>query len=176
VPICPDREGPRVEELLRNSEPSEDRTQNMEKRENERFVVRQFRNAYQLKKSYPYRVVNISKSGCALESSSSFQAKDGKILFELPLPSKTESLSLEATIVWEERLDAETGRPSYLYGVCFEEMDHLSRLILDAYLGFLRRDTHIAQLEDAWEKLKRVQERIEVLIACEEKKEVSFFH
>ncbi len=148
----------------------------MEKRKNERYVVRQFKNAYRQKQSYPYRVTNISKSGCALESMTSFHEQDGKILFELPLPSKTENLNVEGRIVWEERLDPQTGHPSFLYGVRFEEMDHLSHLILDAYLGFLRRDTHIAQLEDAWDKLKRVQERIEVLIACEEKKEISFMH
>jgi hypothetical protein len=147
-----------------------------EKRGSERFAVRQFKNVYRQQRAFPYRVVNISKTGCAVESRMPLEEREGKILFDLPLPSRTQSLSLEARIVRECRFDEETGTPSILYGIRFEAMDHLSGLILDAYLGFLRRDTHIAQLEDAWEKLRKVQERIEMLIACEERKEVSYIH
>jgi len=148
----------------------------MEKRTHERFVVRKFKSGRLQKRPCPYRVVNISKTGCAVESKTLLPDQEGSIWLDLPLPSKTQSLSLEAKIVWESRLEQDPGRSSFLYGVRFEEMDHLSSLILEAYLGFLRRDTHIAQLEDAWEKLKRVQERIEVMLACEEKKEVSYIH
>jgi len=148
----------------------------MERRESERYVVRPFKNAYRLKQEVPYRVTNISRSGCALESRISFPVEEGKVLFELPLPSRTESLSLEARVVWQDRIDVETGQPSFRYGVRFEPMDRLSHMILDAYLGFLRRDAHIAQLEEAWDKLRKVQERIEVLLACEERKEASYLH
>jgi hypothetical protein len=148
----------------------------MEKRTNERFVVRQLKNRIKQERSYPYRVVNLSKTGCAIESKTLLEKQDGTIFLDLPLPSKTPNLSLEAKVVWKTRLEQEPDRPSFLYGVRFEEMDNLSGQILDAYLGFLRRDTHIAQLEHAWEKLKKVQERIEVMIACEEKKEASYMH
>lgn len=149
---------------------------NEEKRGHERFVVRKLKSRHGPASSQPYRVLNISKSGCALKSSTPLCVREGALCVDLPLPSRTQSLSLEARIVWETRVEQEAAAPSYLYGVRFGEMDRLSRLILEAYLGFLRRDAHIAQLEDAWEKLRDVQQRIEVMIACEERKAVSYIH
>jgi len=148
----------------------------MERRVQERYVVRQFWIDRGRERTVPYRVVNLSGSGCAVESRSPLLEEGGKVLLEVPLPSMDQGLRLEAKVVWARRLDSGGGASSFLFGFRFREMDHLSRLILDAYLGFLRRDAHIAQLEDAWQKLKKVQERIEILIACEEKKEVSYLH
>ena len=148
----------------------------MEKRKFERYRVRQFKSVHPQNQPFPYKVMNISKSGCAVRSSETLEECGGKILIDLPLPSETQSLCVEAKVVRENRFEEQAGASSTLYGLSFEEMDHVSCLILDAYLGFLRRDKHIAQLEDAWEKLKNVQEKIEVLMACEEKKQISYIH
>ena len=55
-------------------------------------------------------------------------------------------------------------------------MDKVSKLILDAYLDFLRRDVHIARLDQALQKLKAIKEKIDVSIACEEKKKITMLH
>jgi len=147
-----------------------------DKRTHERFVVRKASSRHAPDGSLPYRVVNVSRSGCALKSRTPLAGQGGSVCVDLPLPSKTQSLSLEATVVWEARLEPEAAGTWFLYGVRFGRMDHLSHLILEAYLGFLRRDAHIARLEEAWEKLRDVQQRIEVMIACEERKEISYLH
>jgi hypothetical protein len=74
-------------------------------------------------------------------------------------------------------VDRETGGSGWFrYGLVFNGIDRISELILDAYVEFLRRDLHIAQLEEAWLKLKRVHQKIELLIAFEEKKMADFLH
>lgn len=148
----------------------------MERRAGERFVVRQFNTDSAQEDPKRYRVLNISGSGCAVESRAFLEEKGGRVLLDVPLPSKTRSLTVAATVVWVERRGGDGWASPLRFGLRFEEMDRLSHLIMDAYLGFLRRDAHIAQLEEAWEKLKRVQERIEVMIACEERKEASYLH
>ncbi len=149
----------------------------MEKREHERFPVRQFQRSFKLYKSRLYHITNISKSGCFMESRDVFPASDGRIAFDLPLPARADGVTLAAKIVWETKsIGDNDGKVVYQYGLSFEDMDNVSTMILDAYLDFLRRDVHIAQLEQAWQKLKKVQERIEILIACEEKKSADFIH
>jgi len=99
------------------------------------------------------------------------------VVFELPLPVRADSVTLVAKIVWEDRpLEAFGTGSSITYGLCFDQMDNVSQLILDAYLDFLRRDVHIVQLEQAWKKLRKVQEKIEILVACEERKNVTVLH
>lgn len=149
----------------------------MERRTNERLAVRQLKRVYnESEGSYPYRVLNISKTGCALESRASMGQAAGRIVFDLPLPARAESVTLAASVIWETRCADRMGTPCYHYGVRFEEMDEVSRSILKAYLDFLRRDVHIAKLEEAWGKLKEVQQKIELLVACEERKTTTFLH
>lgn len=147
----------------------------MERREEERLSVRQTK-PHTVEENLPYRVMNVSKSGCFLESRTPLGEVDAAIAFELPLPAGADSLTVPARIMWsavEEETEA-SGR--FRYGIMFNGIDRISALILDAYVEFLRRDLHIAQLEEAWLKLKRVHEKIELLIAYEEKKTASFLH
>ncbi len=146
-----------------------------ERREHERLPVRKVQTQGE-ENPLPYEVVNVSKSGCFLEAGKALGEVESAILFELPLPAGADSLTLSARIVWRNA-DPETedaGR--FKYGLHFSGTDRVSDLILDAYVEFLRRDLHVAQLEEAWRKLKKVHEKIELLIACEEKKAASFLH
>jgi len=147
----------------------------MERREHERLPVR-LSKPHDIEQHLPYRVVNVSKSGCFLESRKALGEVHSAIAFELPLPADADSLTLPARIVWRA-VDRETGGSGWFrYGLVFNGIDRISELILDAYVEFLRRDLHIAQLEEAWLKLKRVHEKIELLIAFEEKKMADFLH
>ena len=147
----------------------------MERREHERLPVR-LSKPHDVRQHLPYRVVNVSRSGSFLESREPIGEVQSAITFELPLPAGAESLTLPARIVWRT-LDRETGQSGWFrYGLVFSGIDRISELILDAYVEFLRRDLHIAQLEEAWLKLKRVHEKIELLIAFEEKKMADFLH
>jgi len=147
----------------------------MERREHERIPVRQI-PAQTVDHSLPCRVMNVSKSGCFLETRQPLGEVESSIAFELPLPAGADSLTLAARIVWRDA-DLEMEQSGWFrYGLSFNGTDRISELILDAYVEFLRRDLHVAQLEDAWHKLKRVHEKIELLIACEEKKVASFLH
>ena len=147
----------------------------MERREHERLPVRQVQ-AQSDGHSLPYRVVNVSKTGCLLETRQPLGRVESAVAFELPLPAGADSLTLPARIVWRD-VDPEGERLGrFRYGLSFNGIDRISGLILDAYVEFLRRDLHVAQLEDAWHKLKRVHEKLELLIAYEEKKAASFLH
>ena len=147
----------------------------MERREHERLPVRQTKR-HSKERRFPYRVVNVSKSGCFLESRKALGQVQSAIAFELPLPAGADSLTLGAQIVWKAA-DLEIEESGwFMYGLSFKGIDKTSELILDAYIEFLRRDLHVAQLEEAWLKLKRVHEKIELLIAFEEKKAASFLH
>jgi hypothetical protein len=147
----------------------------MERRAHERLPVR-LSKPHDDEHYLPYRVVNVSKSGCFLESRNTLGEVQSAIVLELPLPADADSLTLPARIVWRD-VDRETGGSGrFRYGLVFNGIDRVSELILDAYVEFLRRDLHIAQLEEAWLKLKRVHEKIELLIAFEEKKMADFLH
>ena len=148
----------------------------MERRTSERLAVRLFKRSHENKESYPYRVLNISKVGCALESRAFLGEESRRIVFDLPLPARAESVTLAVRVIWESKCEDRAGAPRYHYGMRFEELDDVSRSILEAYLDFLRRDVHIAKLEEAWGKLKEVQQKIEVLVAFEERKDTSFLH
>jgi len=153
----------------------------MNKRKHERLPVRQLKNKETVI-DWPHRVLNISESGCAVESVVALGNEEGQINFDLPLPTKTNSVTLTAKIVWEanqeEQEKAETLEEdsSYQYGLSFGDMDKVSKLILDAYLDFLRRDVHIARLDLALQKLKAIKEKIDVSIAYEEKKKITMLH
>ncbi len=144
----------------------------MEKRKYQRFTVRQ-QDYYKNTMISPYQVVNISKSGCFIESNKVLGQKKSNVLFYLPLPSDTDSLPLTARIV-REPVPIEGGNSGCLqYALEFDNMNDLSELILDAYLDFLRKEKHVAKLEHTWSKLKRIYEQVQVLVACEEKKNIS---
>ena len=147
----------------------------MERRGQERVLVRPVRRGTSITRVFPHRVTDISKTGCAIESRESLDVQNGRVVFELPLPARVDSLPLAARVVWARYGDA-SGSPQYRYGLCFEEIDLVSRSILDAYLEFLRRDVHIVKLEEAWTRLKDVQQRIELMVACEERKAVTFLN
>ena len=152
----------------------------MNKRKHERLPVRQLKNQ-ETAIEWPHRVLNISESGCAVESEIALGCEDTEINFDLPLPTKTNSVTLTAKIVWEENREegikeAAKEESSYQYGLSFGEMDKVSKLILDAYLDFLRRDVHIARLDLALQKLKTIKEKIDVSIAYEEKKKITMLH
>ena len=170
APTIPGRPESISERAERTAEP-------MERRTKERYAVRRrFMGNAGCGRLVPHRVVNISGCGCAAEGDVLPAEREGKVVLDVPLPSNTRSLRLPARVVWVRRLDGAGGAPPLRFGVRFEEMDSPSRMVLEAYLGFLRRDEHIARLEEAWEKLKKVQERIETMIAWEEKKKVSLLH
>ncbi len=147
----------------------------MERREHDRLPVRQI-PAHGVNKSLPYRIMNVSKTGCFLESRKTLGEVESAIAFELPLPAGADGLTLRARIVWQEEGPEEGPSGCFRYGLSFAGVDKVSELILDAYVEFLRRDLHVARLEEAWLKLKKVHEKIELLIAYEEKKAASFLH
>ena len=121
----------------------------MERREHERLPVRQAQN---VDHSLPYRVMNVSKTGCFLETRQPLGEVESTVAFELPLPAGADSLTLAARIVWRD-VDPERELSGWFrYGLSFNGTDRISELILDAYVEFLRRDLHVAQLEDAWHK------------------------
>ena len=147
----------------------------MERREHDRLPVRQIPE-HGINKSLPYRVMNVSKSGCFLESRQTLGEVEAAIAFELPLPAGADGLTLGARIVWRDEAPEEKPSGWFRYGLSFHGVDKVSELILEAYVEFLRRDLHVARLEEAWLKLKKVHEKIELLIAYEEKKATSFLH
>ena len=102
----------------------------------------------------PYRILDISKSGCSVESSRPLGAVDSSVSLELPVPGKVDKAVLRATIVWKG--DKGTGEETtyYRYGLHFQEADAGSHQTLDRYLDFLRRDLHLSRLDGAWKKIK----------------------
>jgi PilZ domain len=102
----------------------------------------------------PYRILDISRSGCSLECSRPLGTLASAIPLELPVPTRVDKAVLRAKIVWKgaEGKGAET--TCYRYGLCFEEMDPASHHTLDRYLDFLQRDLHVNQLDQAWRKMK----------------------
>jgi c-di-GMP-binding flagellar brake protein YcgR len=100
----------------------------------------------------PYRIVDISNSGCAVESERPLGPLASAFLLELPVPTKGGRALVAATIVWRvEREDGE-GKTAFRYGLHFSEMDAPSQQTLQRYLDFVRRDLHVNQLDDAWRK------------------------
>ena len=147
----------------------------MERRKHRRFLVRQ-ENYYRAPVPHPYRVVNVSRSGCFIESTRILGRMETDILFHLPLPADADSLPLLARIVRQVGEVTRDNRNYILYALQFESMDDLSEMILEVYLDFLKKEVHVAQLEETWLKVKRVFEKVEILTACEERKKISLLH
>jgi hypothetical protein len=140
----------------------------VEKREYERFLAREVKPK-EARATHVYRILNISRSGCLLESRKVLGAPNSSIIFDLPLPADAESLTLAARIVRKDGCRPEEQATSPRYGLEFDRMDRVSEMILDAYLDFVRKDMHIAKLEEACRKLRRVREELKLLIPGQEK-------
>lgn len=103
----------------------------------------------------PYRIVDISNSGCAVESERPLGPLASAFLLELPVPVKLGRALVPATIVWKVEREEGQGRTAFRYGLHFGEMDAPSQQILQRYLEFLRRDLHVDRLDNAWRKASR---------------------
>ena len=101
-----------------------------------------------------YRVLDISRSGCLLESNEPLGRVASSFPLELPVPTKTDRPVVWATIVWAREDQGRGSRPCFRYGISFMEMDSASQRVLDLYLDFLQRDQHVNQLDEAWRSLK----------------------
>ncbi len=104
----------------------------------------------------PYRILDISRSGCLVESSKPLGPVAASIPLELPVPARTETPVVRAAIVWEGTPQGEPGggRAGFRYGLSFLEMDPAGRMALARYLDFLRRNHHLDLLDEAWRRLR----------------------
>ena len=137
----------------------------LEQRQKERLPVRQFENT-----DFPgnpeYRIINISNSGCHVEAQEPLGPVDTTISFDLPLPGKAGALNLDAQIVWEEQVtDGEETLSRY--GLLFKPMNKETRMIMVAYMDFLKRDLNISKLEKVRRKLVDAQEKMAWITAME---------
>jgi len=101
----------------------------------------------------PYRVLDISSSGCLLESKEPLGRVASAFPVELPVPTRTDRPVVRATIVWARERQETGGRRSYRYGMSFLEMDSRSQRALTLYLDYLQRDQHLNRLDEAWRSL-----------------------
>jgi hypothetical protein len=102
----------------------------------------------------PYRVLDISRSGCLLESEEPLGRVASVFPLELPVPTKTDRPVVRATIVWAREGQGREGRRSFRYGVSFIQIDSESQRTLNLYLDYLQRDQHVSRLDEAWRSLK----------------------
>ncbi len=112
----------------------------------------------------PYRILDISRSGCLLESKKPLGRVASAFPLELPVPARTDRPVVRATIVWKREGQGRGGRPCFRYGVYFREMDRESHRALDLYLDYLQRDQHVNRLDEAWRSLKMPNVRGQTLI------------
>lgn len=147
----------------------------MERRREERLPLRPREDAPGARR-FPYRIVNVSKSGCSVASAQELWSAHATAILDLPLPGRADRLRVKARVVWEECESHEAAEEPFLYGLQFEEVDRGSQLILDLYLDYLRRELHLARLDEAWRKLKLAHEKINLLLAWEERKASPYLH
>ena len=102
-----------------------------------------------------YRVLDISSSGCLLESNEPLGRVASSFPIELPVPTKTDRPVVWATIVWVREGQGRGPHPCFRYGISFLEMDAASQRALNQYLDCLERDQHVNRLDEAWRSLKR---------------------
>lgn len=100
-----------------------------------------------------YRVLDISSTGCLLESNEPLGRVASCFPLELPVPTKTDRPVVWATIVWVREGQGRGGRRSFRYGISFMEMDTASQRTLNRYLDYLQRDQHLNRLDEAWRSL-----------------------
>jgi hypothetical protein len=102
-----------------------------------------------------YRVLDISSTGCLLESNEPLGRVASSFPLELPVPTKTDRPVVWATIVWAREGKGRGGRCCFRYGMSFMEMDTASQRTLSTYLDYLQRDHLVNQLDEAWRSLKK---------------------
>jgi len=145
----------------------------MERRAHERYQARQYEDSNPIYGVYPYRILNISRAGCALESPSAFRVEPGPRGLEIPLHYRAAILRAEVELIWKNQRTDGRGRTVYGCGFRFGEMDEENRLALDDYVDCARQTTAFLRLEAAWDRVKKVQEDIGSLTRCEEMDERS---
>lgn len=106
-----------------------------------------------------YRVLDISRSGCLLESKDPLGRVASTFPLELPVPTRTDRPVVRATIVWAREGQGRGGRRCYRYGVSFIQIDTESQRALNLYLDYLQRDQHVNRLDEAWRSLKMPRTR-----------------
>ena len=102
----------------------------------------------------PYRVLDISRSGCLLESKEPLGRVASVFPLELPVPTKTDRPVVRATIVWVREGQGRGGSLCFRYGISFIQIDSESQRALNLYLDSLQRDQHVNRLDEAWRSLK----------------------
>ena len=107
----------------------------------------------------PYRVLDISRSGCLLESKEPLGRVASAFPLELPVPTRTDRPVVRATIVWAREGQGSRGLPSFRYGISFIQIDSESQRALNLYLDYLQRDQHINRLDEAWRSLNMPRTR-----------------
>ena len=101
-----------------------------------------------------YRVLDISRSGCLLESEEPLGRVATVVPLELPVPTKTDRPVVRATIVWAREGRRRGGNLFFRYGISFIQIDGESQRTLDLYLDYLQRDQHLNRLDQAWRSLR----------------------
>jgi Tfp pilus assembly protein PilZ len=99
-------------------------------------------------------LLDISPAGCLVESREPLGEVSSTVRLRLPLPKGDAREPLAARIVWKTERGACDRPTGFLYGLRFEEMDPESQKTLRLYLDFLRRDSHVTSLDEAWRKLR----------------------
>ncbi|MEW6441358.1 MAG: PilZ domain-containing protein [bacterium] len=147
----------------------------MERRKDQRFPVRSWAS-YGIPDPTELRILDVSASGCALETPGGLGETGTVVRFQLPLPGRYAALSVTAKIVWTAPIREREPRPFIRQGLRFVEMDARGELILAAYLDFLGRDITIAKLSSARRKIEGVREQLDIAVAEEERKTVLYLH
>jgi hypothetical protein len=148
----------------------------MERRRHDRYPVRQTRWNKRLYHEYPYRVLNVSREGCLIESPEPMSFSQEPRRLELPLPLRPQGVSLPVILVWSARRAVPPNKEGYLYGLRFLNIDNADSHILQAYVDFLARDVSISQIEHAYADLTHLREKLCVLAAYRERQGLPFLH
>lgn len=102
----------------------------------------------------PYRILDISHSGCLVESTRPLGRVGSILSLELPVPARQDASVARATIVWERVGPDRPGQGPVRYGLSFRDMDKESQEALDRYLDYLKQEHHIRQLDAAWRRIR----------------------
>jgi len=102
----------------------------------------------------PHRVLDISRSGCLLESKEPLGRVASTFPLELPVPIRSDRPVVRATIVWVREGQGTGGNLCFRYGISFIQIDGESQRALNLYLDYLQRDQHVNRLDEAWRSLK----------------------
>ena len=102
----------------------------------------------------PYRALDISRSGCLLESEEPLGRVGSTFPMELPVPTRADRPVERATIVWAREGQGMGGTLCFRYGISFIQIDSESQRALNLYLDYLQRDQHLNRLAEAWRSFK----------------------